>query len=709
MKKHILKLICIVVLAAVCSLSVSAASDYQIGNVYETYIYNSENEPVAIPEAFEASHIITGDSLGVGGFKTLSDLCYNGDGFIFLCDGGNNRIIAVNTEWKTVALVSEFIYNGNSESFNSPQGIWADAHQVYVADTGNSRIVAFDFDGSSLRIRKIFDRPEIRALDGDYTYSPSRLTVDATGRMYVVASGVNQGLLCLDENGTFQNFLGAPQVELNIFEMLWRKIATKEQLARMESYVPTEYSAITMDSYGFLYVASKTSNSVPAGKLNSDGDNVLLEPKSKYYGDYAYLSNIDSGYMPHFSDIALFSTGRIGEDIYYLLDSNVGKIYAYTEDGYLLYAFGVNSQQRGAFANASAIEYVPSEDGSYGTLVVTDSLKGTVTVLKETDFSCRIRNALRLYNLGSYEEAEAAWRDVLNTSSGYTLATIGLAKIDLQKKNYGSAMNQLQVIREHELYSDAFSYWRDDFVRNNFVLLLLGAAAAVALIVIIKKVLRKKRGIIKRVYDSQICAGYRYGSYAMLHPFDGFWDLKHEKRGNIKSAALMYALFFAVYALRIQFGGYVVTGKVSSEANVLYNVFMLLLPIVMWIVANWCFTTLMDGKGTIKDITIATAYALKPYIIFGLPMLVLSNIMTASEVSFYNIFDAVILAWVLILLFSGLMMTHDYSFGKSIVTTVLILVGICLIIFILLLAVSIAQNVYQFIYNIYQELSFRTY
>lgn len=709
MKKRILKLICIVVLSAVCSLSVSAVSDYQIGDVYETYIYNSESEPVAIPEAFEVSRIVTGDALDAGGFHTLSDLCYNGGGYIFLCDGGNNRVIAVNTEWETVAVVSEFIYNGEPESFNGPQGIWADERQVYVADTGNARIVAFDFDGSSLRVRKIFDRPEIRALDGDYTYSPSRLTVDATGRMYVVAAGINQGLLCLDENGDFQNFLGAPQVELNLLEMLWRKIATKEQLARMESYVPTEYSAVTMDSYGFLYVASKTSNSVPAGKLNSDGDNVLPEPKSKYYGDYAYLSDTDISYMPHFSDIALCSTGRIGEDIYFLLDSNVGKIYAYTEDGYLLYAFGVNSQQKGGFSNASAIEYVPSADNSYGTLVVTDSLKGTVTVLKETDFSCRVRNALRLYNLGSYEEAGAAWDDVLNTASGYTLATIGLAKIDLQKKNYGSAMERLKVIREHDLYSDAFSYWRDDFVRDHFIILFLGAAAVIVLIVIIRKALRAQKGIIKRISDSQVCAGYRYGSYAMLHPFDGFWDLKHEKRGNMKSAAVMYVLFFAVYALRLQFGGYVVTGTVSSETNVLYHVFMLLLPIIMWIAANWCFTTLMDGKGTVKDIIIATGYALKPYIIFGLPMLLLSNILTASEVPFYHIFDAVILAWVLFLLFSGLMMTHDYSFGKSILTTVLILVGICLIIFILLLAVSIAQNVYQFIYNIYQELSFRSY
>lgn len=707
MKKRFLKFSIVFLLAIIFSFPISAVSDYQLGDIYETYVYNSDNQPCIIPETFDISKVISGESLSIGNFNKLSDVCYNGENCIFLCDSGNNRILIVDTDWNLISCISEFTYNDSIEVFNNPQGVWADKNRVYVADTGNSRIVYFNFNDNSLSINKVFDRPEIRALDDDYTYSPTRLAVDAVGRMYVVAAGINQGLLCIDENGNFQNFVGAPQVELNLFEMLWRKVASKEQLKRMESYVPTEYSAITMDSYGFLYVASQTSNSVPAGKLNSDGDNVLAKPKTKLYGDYSYLAKKDNSYMPHFSDIALYSSGRIGEDIYFLLDSKVGKIYCYTEDGYLLCAFGVNSEQNGGFYNASAIEYIPSENG--GSLVITDSLKGTVTVLKETEFFCKIRSAIEFYNTGSYDSAENAWNEVQSMASSYSLATIGLAKIDLQKKDYGSAMKKLMIIREHELYSNAFSHWRDDFVRANFIKLLLGAVAVIVFVVILRKAFCKQKRLLKRIVESETYTGYRYGTYVMFHPFDGFWDLKHEKRGNIKSATLIYVLFFIIFALRLQFGGYVVTGVISSEVNVLYNVFMLLLPIIMWIVANWCFTTLMDGKGTVKDITIATAYALKPYVIFGLPMLLLSNIMTVSEVPFYNIFDAVILAWILMLLFTGLMMTHDYSLGKAIVTTVLILVGICLIIFIILLAVSIAQNVYQFFYNIYQELSFRSY
>lgn len=40
---------------------------------------------------------------------------------------------------------------------------------------------------------------------------------------------------------------------------------------------------------------------------------------------------------------------------------------------------------------------------------------------------------------------------------------------------------------------------------------------------------------------------------------------------------------------------------------------------------------------------------------------------------------------------------------------ILILVGICLIVFIILLVISIIQNIYQFGYNTYKEISFRSY
>ena len=55
------------------------------------------------------------------------------------------------------------------------------------------------------------------------------------------------------------------------------------------------------------------------------------------------------------------------------------------------------------------------------------------------------------------------------------------------------------------------------------------------------------------------------------------------------------------------------------------------------------------------------------------------------------------------------MMTHDYSLSKSVLSVLLIFVGICLIIFILLLLLNIVQEVYRFVYNSYSEITFRSY
>ena len=75
----------------------------------------------------------------------------------------------------------------------------------------------------------------------------------------------------------------------------------------------------------------------------------------------------------------------------------------------------------------------------------------------------------------------------------------------------------------------------------------------------------------KHSLKSQLLYSYR----TIYHPFDGFWDLKHEKRGNIKSASIIAVLFFLLYILRMQFGGYAITGDVSEDVNIFYNFFII--------------------------------------------------------------------------------------------------------------------------------------
>lgn len=114
----------------------------------------------------------------------------------------------------------------------------------------------------------------------------------------------------------------------------------------------------------------------------------------------------------------------------------------------------------------------------------------------------------------------------------------------------------------------------------------------------------------------------------------------------MKSALLILGIFIVFYAVRAQFSGYSVTGTVSSEVNVLFECLMILLPLAFYVVANWCFTTLMDGEGSLKDIFIASCTALKPYLLFSIPLFLCSHLLTQNEAVFYQTADALCWIWV---------------------------------------------------------------
>ena len=699
MKKILLCILCTFLLLPVLSVHTSAVS-YPDDAVYKTYIYNNRTEPVVIPSAFEVERVIFGSEVAGVDFNELYDIFYDGADRIYLCDCNNDRIVVTDKEFRFVYEVRNFEWDGKSDALSNPQGVYSDGKILYVSDTGNHRIVMFDI-AQSFRAERMIKDPEIPALDSEVSFEPLRLTIDNSGGIYVIAKGINQGIVWLDGDGKFIGFVGAPRVEFSLTELFWRNFATKAQKERMESFVPTEYDSVVRDSNGFLYVTSQTSSAVPVGKLNSNGENIL-----KNKGGFADEKHrTDKVYSPYFSDIAL---GDPESGLYYTIDSKQGRIYCYSREGELMYAFGRNGTQKGTFNNVSSIEFMKDSENNRNRLLVADRSRGTVTVFRETDFGAQIREAVTAYDGGRYEDSAEIWGAVYKEASGYVPAVTGLARIDIQNGDYSKAMKRLLDVRDYSLYADAFGKWRSDFVRDHFPMVMLAILAIAAVCIILYKYARRVP-FVKKFANTETGKGYQYGSYVMLHPFDGFWDLKREKRGNMKSALLIAGLFFVLYAVRLQFGGYITTGTTPSEVNVLYNVALIFLPLCFWVIANWCITTLMDGKGTFKDIVIATCYALKPYVLLSIPMLLVSRIIGEDELVFYNFANAVIIIWVFVLLFVGLMITHDYSLSKAVLSVVLILVGICLIIFIMLLFIHIIQEVYLFVYNSYSEVAFRSY
>ena len=198
-----------------------------------------------------------------------------------------------------------------------------------------------------------------------------------------------------------------------------------------------------------------------------------------------------------------------------------------------------------------------------------------------------------------------------------------------------------------------------------------------------------------------------YSLYLIFRPFDGFWDLREEKRGSLAAALTIVALTIITYIAQNQYTGFLFNYTNIKQQNIYIDIASVLLPFLLFCVANWALTSLTDGEGTFKDIFIATAYALTPIIVIIPPLIAISHFMNFEEGTFYYVFLVISLIWVAMLIFFGTMITHDYTLPKTFLTTIGILVGMGLMVFIALLFASVIQQIIGFFYIIYKEIRFR--
>lgn len=199
----------------------------------------------------------------------------------------------------------------------------------------------------------------------------------------------------------------------------------------------------------------------------------------------------------------------------------------------------------------------------------------------------------------------------------------------------------------------------------------------------------------------------KFGFYVMTHPFDGFWGIRREGRGSIAVAVAFVVLTILTLTIEKQSTGFLFNQNRLSDLNVLVDIITVALVYVLWCVANWCTTSLMEGKGRMQDILTAVGYSLLPIIIIRLPMVLMSHAITTNEGSFYYVLGTISYLWAGFLIFTGTMVIHQYSVGKTVTTCIVTIVGMGIIMFIGLLFFNVIQQMMTFATTIYKELRFR--
>ncbi len=208
---------------------------------------------------------------------------------------------------------------------------------------------------------------------------------------------------------------------------------------------------------------------------------------------------------------------------------------------------------------------------------------------------------------------------------------------------------------------------------------------------------------------SRYGASLKYALYCMFHPFDGFWDLTHEKRGSMAAANTIVIAVLITRLLSLQHTSFLFMRVYWSEVNILQQCLSVLLPLVIFVLGNWGLTTLFEGKGTLANVYMGTCYALAPYVLLSLPAIVLSNWITMDEAAFYSILNTLALVWSGGLIICAMMQIHDYGLLKTLLFIVMTIFAMAVIVFLLLLFFTLVGDAVGYFTSIYNEITFRLY
>lgn len=196
--------------------------------------------------------------------------------------------------------------------------------------------------------------------------------------------------------------------------------------------------------------------------------------------------------------------------------------------------------------------------------------------------------------------------------------------------------------------------------------------------------------------------------HVLLHPFEGFEDLRWKKGGTLKyTFVIIFALFIALIAWD-RWCGFQFRPLPDTMFSVTPYIMHSVVYFAAWVVGNWAVCTLLDGEGTIKNIAIYSSYALIPYIGAIMTELVLSHILVRAEEVFFTIVYYVGILWSALLLFSAIKAVHQYTFTKTVAAIVLTLFAMLVILFLAVLFLAMFQKVFIFFYSLYTEILYRT-
>ncbi|MCK7487551.1 MAG: YIP1 family protein [Bacillus subtilis] len=154
----------------------------------------------------------------------------------------------------------------------------------------------------------------------------------------------------------------------------------------------------------------------------------------------------------------------------------------------------------------------------------------------------------------------------------------------------------------------------------------------------------------------------------LKHPSDAVYEVKAKRRVSMGAAWLLLFLLFCLYLIHLVATGFIFNPIVIEDTILLNEALKIVIPILVFVVANYLMSSLMEGEGTFKATFVATVGALMPVFVLLPIAILLSNFLTANEGFLYQFTLFLMIAWSAILVFFNLKETHNYSVSRLLST-----------------------------------------
>ena len=472
MKRICSLLLALCLLLPACGLAADGSS-----NVYEGYTYDFYGNVKSTPAPFLLGKTITSENLKGISLDSVDDVCSSEDGRFFLVDSKQSRVHVLDGDGnmvKTLKTIRDtenkivILEDGSQLMFNGCQGAFYHEKQkeLYIADTAAQRVVVLD--GETYTFKRMITRPD--NMTGVTEFKPAKVTVDNADRIYIVVQSSYEGIIELNEDGTFSRYFGVNEPQINIVDYLWKSIATDTQKEKMGKIYAPAFNNVALDGEGFVMaVTSDQSASKPVFRLNFQGKNVLREMGS--FGVFGDLQTPDDA-SSTFVDIAVKPYGT-----YAVLDKAYGRVFLYNFDGELLSVFGTKGNLSGEFKIPSAIAWLGDK------LVIGDSALKCAYIMEPSEFGQALLDANEAYYYGRWDQATACFERVLRLCSNLETAYVGIGKNLLMQDHYKEAMDYFKLGNNREFFSKAYKGYRSEVLRDHFGVIAVIAVALIGLVI----------------------------------------------------------------------------------------------------------------------------------------------------------------------------------------------------------------------------------